>query len=331
MDHFGVALDSDEEGVASITGMAPESSFEVSPTGIWHVYFLAGRDIAGNPTTPHIWSDEEMKRYQKMRPLRYAAQVLNNPSESETNPITADQIKQCLIPEKDVPWGILSYAITCDTAFATGKRQIGKDETVFIVHGYPRDGSGIVYVIEGFGDKTWRAEDFAKRLVSTVQRYRRQGKKITAITDERSTSKHDAWRIALQNYFADANEPMPMFHEFDRWKMQSKRDRIHTASMFWVDGRVKVIDGAPGQKRLCDQMAMIGEIMVKDNMKNDWVDAHADAFEYPLYQPARRMPKGQAPWTRGSTLLEVEGIDRRMFEDDDYRDWREQNPREPLK
>jgi hypothetical protein len=66
-------------------------------------------------------------------------------------------------------------------------------------------------------------------------------------------------------------------------------------------------------------------------MKNDWVDAHADAFEYPLYQPARRMPKGQAPWTRGSTLLEVEGIDRRMFEDDDYRDWREQNPREPLK
>jgi len=329
MDHFGSTMV--DEGVADVTGMARESGFDINPDGIWHVYFLAGRDMDGKPTTPHIWPEGEMKRYEKLKPLRFAAQVLNNPQESETNPITADQIKQCVVKKDEVPWGMLSYAITCDTAFATGAKQVGKDETVMIVHGYPRDGSGLVYVIEGYGSKTWRAEDFAKLLVSTVQRYRRQGKRITAITDERETSKHGSWKIALQNYFADSNEPMPAFHQFDRWKMQSKRDRIHGATMFWVDGRVKIIENAPGSRELMAQLSQVGEIMSNPKMKNDWVDAHADAFEYPIYQPARRLPNQRAPWEKGSTLVEMEGFDRRMFEDDDFRSWQNANPREPLK
>lgn len=328
-DHFGSTLD--EEGVQTITGMAQESGFETRPDGIWHVYFLAGRDSEGKPTTPHIWSETEMSRYQKLKPLRYAAQVLNNPTEAETNPITRDQIKQCLIKAADVPWGSLTYAITCDTAFATGRKQSGKDETVMIVHGYPHDGSGMVYVIEGHGDKTWRAEDFAKRLVAKVQQYRRQGKRITAITDERNSSKEGGWRLALQNYFHDVNEPMPTLHEFDRWKMASKVDRIHTASRFWVDGRVRVIEGAPGLDRLMEQMARVGEIMLNERIKNDWVDAHADAFEFPLYQPARRVAPGRPPWDRNSTLIEVEGLDSRLFMDDDYSRWRDENPREPLR
>lgn len=330
-DHFGTMLSPDEQGVADVCGMQRESQFEITPDGKWDVYFLAGRDAEGKPTTPHIWPESEMKTFEKMSPLKFAAQILNNPSESETNPITSDQIRQCVVKKEDVPWGMLTYAITCDTAFATGDRQIGKDETVMIVHGYPRDGSGLVYVVEGYGSKTWRAEDFAKLLVSTVQRYRRQGKKVLYLTDERETSKSGSWQIVLRNYFADVNEPLPNFVTFDRWKMKSKKDRIHGATMFWVDGRVKIVDGAPGTKQLMDQLLMVGEIMNNPRLKNDWVDAHADAFEDPLYQPARRVTPGNPPWERESQLFRMPDIDYGDFEPEERRRWFDDVPRGPIR
>lgn len=332
-DTFGAAFKS--QGVSTIEGMATES-IVTDPDGNIHVYFMAGRDTAdtknhpeGEPTTPLVWPHDRMRRYQRAEALRYAAQIMNDPSISELNPITREQIEQCKLDKKEVPWSALRFAICCDTAFSDGNKIAGKDETVMIVHGYPRNGSGDVYVIEGYGNASMRAEDFGKLLVSTVQRYRRLGFKIMAITDEKTRAgKKGSWQLNLQNFFSDANEPMPRFLEFERGNTK-KYERLHSASTFWVDGHVRVIRDAPGINRLTEQMARIGQYAVNPRIKIDWADAHSDAFQPELYQPMRRQVPA-SPLDRGARMIEVEGLNPRLFEDDETRTWRGALPREPI-
>ena len=327
-DHYGKTFD--REGVASVAGMASDS-IAINPESDVHVYFLAARDAANQPTTPLVWPEKRLQNYQKADPLRYAAQVMNDPSISELNPITREQISQCGVEKKDVPWSNLRFAICCDTAFSDGNRIAGKDETVMVVHGYPRNGSGDVYVIEGYGSTSLRAEDFGKMLVTTTQRYRRNGFKIIAITDEKTRAgKKDAWRLTLQNYFADANEPMPRFIEFERGNTR-KYERLHSASTFWVDGHVRYVKGAPGVDRLCEQMSRIGQYAVNTRIKIDWADAHSDAFQSELYQPMRRAGE-PSPWERGSQPIRMDGMDENDFNyTDEARAWLNIVPREPIR
>jgi len=326
-DHFGVAFRS--SGVASVSGMQTDS-IPLDPEGDIHVYFLAGRDGKGEPTTPLVWPETRLKRFEKTDPLRYAAQVMNDPSISELNPITRDQIQQCGVEKKDVPWSNLRFAICCDTAFSDGSKVTSKDETVMLVHGYPRNGTGDVYVIEGHGNATMRAEDFGKLLVSTVQRYRRQGFHILAITDEKTRAgKKDSWRLALTNFFSDVNEPMPRFIEFERGATK-KYERLHSATTFWVDGHVRWVKDAPGIGRLCEQMARIGQYAVNPKIKIDWADAHSDAFQMELYQPMRRQEQ-RTPWDRGATPIHVDGMNPGDFDSEETRNWQSLVPREPIR
>lgn len=335
-DHFGTAFRT--QGVRSLEGMANDN-IPIDEDGNIDVYFLAGRDRTqlspeypeGKPTTPLVWPHDRMKRYQRTDALRYAAQVMNDPSLSELNPITREQIDQCFIDKKDVPWSALRFALQCDTAFSDGNKIAGKDETVMVVHGYPRDGSGDVYVIEGYGNATMRAEDFGRLIVTTVQRYRRNGFKIVAITDEKTRAgKKGSWQLNLQNFFSDANEPMPRFIEFERG-ITKKYERLHAATMFWVDGHVRVVRGAPGVDKLCDQMARIGQYAVNPRIKIDWADAHSDAFHPDLYQPMRRAGNKTSPWDRGATPISVDGLNPSDFDDDEAREWRSIVPREPIR
>lgn len=328
-DHFGVAFRDD--GVASLEGMETDS-LRPEEGGEWHVYFMAARDRQGKPTHPKVWSEGGLKSYQHTNAMRYASQVMNDPAISAHNPLTKEQIEQCWIDPKEVPWSALRFAICCDTAFSDGKKIAGKDETVFIVHGYPRNGSGDVYVIEGHGSHVWRAEDFATRLVACCQRYRGQGRKIFRITDETTRAgKKGVWNMALRNRFADAGEPFPGggLLEFERGDTK-KYARLSTASSFWVDGHVRVLKGAPGAERLMEQMAKIGQYAVNPRTKIDWADAHSDAFQPELYQPMRRVDQQRSPWEKGATLIGMDGLNPRDFEDDDLRRWRNEVPREPL-
>lgn len=333
-DHFGVAFR--DEGVRSLTGMETDQITVEPEVGKWDVYFLAGRNKEGLATCPMVWPERRLKDFERRDPLRYAAQVLNDPSLSETNPITREQLAQCKIPSSEVPWGALRYAFITDTAFWDGKSRARKDETVIEVWGYPRNGSGDVYFIEGYGSNLWRAEEFGSRLVQMVQRYRSQGKHIFALCDEVTMAgKKDAWRLALQNMFHDAGQKMPNWYEFQRGHASirgqagtKKIHRIVAAASFWVDGHVRVVENAPGSERLLDQMARIGQMMYNPKMKDDWVDAAADAFQPELYQPMRRISQQKAPWERGGQVLRVEGLDLEMFEDDS---WTSDMPRPVIK
>lgn len=325
LDHFGVAFR--DEGVASVSGMTESCPYKPDPEGKWHVYFLAGRDQQDRPTTPKIWSEKLLKSYEKTDNLRYASQVMNDPSISEANPLTPDQIRQCLIKPDQVPWSALRFAICCDFAFSDGTKIINKDETCYVIHGYPRNGSGDVYIVEAFGDQRWRAEDFAKHLISSVQRYRRQGRSVFAITGETARSGlKEVARTWLANRFADVNEPMPNYIEFERGGTK-KYARLQNAATFWQDGHVRVVEGAPGVHRLMEQMGKIGQYAVNPRIKIDFADAHSDAFQPQLYQPMRR-PMTRSPWHRGAESIEAEGLDPRRFDDDE---WNDECPRPPLR
>jgi hypothetical protein len=302
-DHFGVALEDPEDGgdgIASLAGMATDS-MKVHENGLWHVYFLAGRDQEGLPTTPKVWPEQRLKDYQRRSSLRYAAQVMNDPSISDTNPITREQLMQCVIEATEAPWNSMSYGIMVDLALWDGRQRINKDETVYQVWGYPADGSGTIYYIEGDGSMYWRDEDLSNRLVSLVQRYRGQGRRIKGLANELAVAGlKGVWATNLRNQFNDVGAPCPTIYEFSRGGLK-KTQRIAAVTSFWVDGHVKLIKGAPGVDRLIDQMSRIGEMMVTEaagkrssRRKDDWVDAMADAFQPPFYQPMRR--ESLAPW-----------------------------------
>ena len=329
-DHFGVAFR--EEGVATVSG-TKNDSIQPEESGKWHVYFMAGRDEKGIPTTPKVWNERRLKDYQRRDPLRYAAQIMNDPTISELNPITREQIQQCMIDPKEVPWSALRYAIMTDLALWDGESRVNKDETVYVIHGYPRNGSGDVYVVEVGGDKMWRAEDFGAMLVSTCQRYRKMGRKVFRITGEEAMGGNKrVWSMSLLNMFNDANEPFPggRLFEFKR-RSQKKIHRISQAATFWVDGHVRVVRGAKGVDRLTEQMAKIGQMMVNPKLKDDYVDAHSDAFQPEVYQPMRRNEPHPGGYMRGSSPINSDGVDSRMWEDDDMTRWRDECPREPLR
>lgn len=330
-DHFGTSFTAD--GVRSLSGL-PTDSIVVDPDGAWDVYFLAGRDAAGKPTTERVWPDGRLARYEKKNPLRYAAQVMNDPTLSETNPITREQIGQCKVAKDKVPWTAMRYAFCCDTAFAKPSAKSGRDWSAIVVHGYPRDGSGDVYVCECLGSPIWRAEEFAKRLIAKVQQYRTKGLKVFAISDElEAGGKAGGWNIALKNMFADAGEPFPggQLVQFDRQIGPRKISRIENAATFWVDGHVRWVEGAPGVNLLLEQIAKIGQMRVNPRTLKDFADAHADAFQPELYTPMRRVDRGRAPYDRGASPVHVDGLDERDFADGEEREWLDANPRPPLR
>ena len=256
---------------------------------------------------------------------------MNDPSLSELNPITRDQLRQCLISPQQVPWSALRFAITTDLALWDGGKQSNKDETVYLVWGYPRNGSGDVYFIEGYGSPTWRAEDFAKRLISTVQRYRTQNRKVFAITAEVAMAgTKGAWPMALRSQFHDASEPMPTFHEIHRHSAK-KELRLGAATTYWVDGHVRLVEGSPGVERLIEQMSRIGQYRVNPRIKIDWADAAADAFVPELYVPMRRVGKSSAPWLPGASSLPVEGLNEDDFRSGPDQEWLNAVPRPPLR
>lgn len=313
-DHIGTSLNL--EGVASVSGMTTDQ-FEIDDAGKWHLYFLAGRDDQGNPTTPKVWSNKRLNEYERRDPLLYAAQILNDPTLSAHNPLTRDEIRAMIVKSDQVPWFSMRFAIVCDLALWDGKSKIRKDETVFEVWGYPRNGSGDVYFIEGYGSDRWMSNEFTSRIVATVQRYRKQKRTIFAITaEEAMAGMKGILHSNLRNAFSDVNEPMPHFIEFKRGGAQRKADRMAGAAMFWRDGHVRLVEGAPGLDKLIDQMASIGQYMIGSKKRSDWADCASDVFKPELYQPMRRMGDNKAPWEKNSTLIATEGLDSSMWDDE---------------
>jgi len=282
-DHYGNFFQ--KLGVKSVDGMPFPDHYQdvIRPDGKWEVYFLQGRDANGTPVFPEQWPEWRLKEEEAKSPLKYAAQIMNDPSSSEYNPLTMNQVRDLWVPKETVPFAALKYTIHCDTAFWYQERQARGDESVIVVFGH-LPGTGDVYYIEGYGSRNWRSEDFVEKLVSIVQRLRATRRRVALITDEADMGgKTGAWETLLRNGFHDHNLAMPAFLLLRR-AGKAKIQRITNAAGYWVDGHCKLIDGAPGVDNLVKQMITIGT-----GAHDDWADAAADVFHKDVYVPMRRI------------------------------------------
>ena len=287
-DHYGRLFR--DWGVKSVVGMPfPEHERDaVRPDGTIEVFYMQGKNAEGNPTFPEQWPISRMRAAEKNDPLKFAAQIMNDPSSSKFNPLTVEQADQCWVAPEFVPYAAMHYTIHLDVALWYQTRQARGDDSVIVVAGH-LPGRGDVYYTEAYGSNSWRGEDLGKKLVLTVQKYRKLGRRVTMITDEVAVGgKHAAWEALLRNYFTDANEPMPQMKFLQRAGTR-KTKRMTEAAGYWVHGHVKLVKGAPGLETLVSQMVRIGA----PGGKNDYADASADAFHPEVYVPMRRLGKSQ--------------------------------------
>lgn len=289
-DHIHQSLKRD--GLASLTGL-PMSDFAPTRDGIWHVFHFPGRDMHQRPTVPNVWSESRMNKFERENPDRYAAQILLRPEISEHNPLTLEQIRDCYVAESDIPFNLLRYTLHFDTAFRAPNRQHSNDETVYQVWGHWRDGSGDVVFIEGYGSNLWRGEDFYQSVIHLIQRYKRLGRKIVAVTDESGWGKAGAPRLIFESFCHGAGLIAPPFYELSRGGKKKLEQRIIPAASLWADGHVKLIRTAPGLDRLVEQMSRIGR-----SAHDDWADCAADVFNPQFYNRQRNLGQQETvpPW-----------------------------------
>jgi len=293
-DHFGVALEN--EGVASINGMSLPSP----PRGklkLWHCYYMSGRDRTnmtpehpeGVPTFPEQWPEWRLQREKARNQMKYAAQLLNDPTASDTNEITYSQACECIVKPKDVPWHQLIYSIHGDTAFVL-KRQAKGDFSVLEVWGH-QVGTGNVYFIEAHYANNWRTEDYNKKLLWLLQKYSNMRRRIFVVTDEAEMGgKAGTWEQLIRKDCNTANIICPPIKLFNRGGTQ-KEMRVVTAKNYWVAGFVHLVDGAPGLDDLIKQVSTPFLQLPHD----DLVDAMADVFHPDIYTPVRRGAKDVQP------------------------------------
>lgn len=301
-DAVGTYLPS--EGVRSWTGMqCPEDKLMPRAEGEWDVYFLQAFDNRGETTFPEMWPTEELRSYERTRPIEFAAQMMNDPASGEHMALTMEQIDQCWIDKQDLP-SYMQYTVHLDTAFKTMTRMGRGDESVIVVFGHDPRGNGDVYYIEGYGNNLWRIEQFTDELVKLCQSYKRLGKRVRLITDEREMGgKSGSWDIVLTSAFRGAGLVMPPFMTLSRARMR-KEVRLREAASFWVDGHVRLVRGAPGVHRVISQMVRLGV-----SAHDDWADAAADVFAPEVYRPMlnpardQRNDHGAYPVQPGDDIL----------------------------
>lgn len=278
-DHFGTQFR--KHGCRSVMGM---SCPDVTPreTGIWDLYFLAARDLQGTPTYPEVWDESRLQVSEAESSTKHWAQMMNEPSRGEHVPLTRKDIDKYWVAKKDIPKN-LRISMHIDTAFRYNERQTKGDETVIEVWGHDRT-QGDVYYLEGYGSPKWMADQFNAKLVIMLQNLRAQGKWPFILTDEMEIGgKAGMWESAIQTACHAGGIPAPRIMLLNRRSQnKNKLARIVDASNYWKQGKVKLVEGAPGVDRLIDQMLKIGY-----TEHDDWSDAASDVFHKEVYNPVR--------------------------------------------
>lgn len=279
-DHFGTVFD--QEGIATITGM-DMPDYDPTPGGVWHVFYLSGRDGYGKPTMPHIWSEQRMQAFAKQHPLRYSAQVLNNPFTGSFSPLTLKEAEACYVEDdKSIPWRMCRFTGHMDPAFKTPGRVSRGDETTFAVWAHMLDGSGTVILYGQWGSNDWQAADLATNIINTIKKLKSEGCSMEMLTYEQQPGGYDGtWEAYLQNRFAEAGMTLPRCTSLRRSRTpEDKAKRLIDAAAFWKSQKVRIPRGRVGAEELIRQMSRI----VGGKGKKDYADASADVFHVEVYR-----------------------------------------------
>lgn len=271
-----------QEGVKTWDGHpCQDPEVRIGPDGEWEVFFLQVRDPDTNESiAPEINTTNDLDKYEASNSIEFWNQMMNQPARGDHMGLDVSQIKEMYVTPEQLPSG--DYVLMFDTAFKDPKQAATGDESVFLI--FKRDmrpTHADYYFIEGYGSRKDRIEDFATQVVLKLQQYQHQRKRIALMVDERSPGKIGAWFHYLENRCHAVGVIMPPHIELPRGggKKGKKVRRIRIAAGFWADGRVKIVQGAPGSHKLVSQMTRF-EVVRHD----DWADAAADLFHPDVYR-----------------------------------------------
>jgi hypothetical protein len=295
-DHFGKQFELN--GMKSLTGMAHPT---VAPKkdGKWEVYYMSARDledtkdfVKGRPTFPEQWPEWRLLEAERTDPQKYAAQLLNDPTLSQFNPLQMHQVEECMVDENNVPYNILHYSMHLDTAFKTPGKQNRGDESVIQVWGHQL-GTGIIWYIEGYSSNVWRAEDFYKKVGELMESYYTKKRKIFVVTADLETGgQRGSINHAIVNECRERKVPVGFRYEMLSRGGTKKADRMLAPFSFWANGFVKLRRNAPGIQKLTKQVTTIQSILAGGG-HDDWADCAADAFHPKVYRPLFRIGPSQ--------------------------------------
>lgn len=284
-DHFGRAIDKGK--LISVSGME-NHGYTTQEDGKWHMYYLSARDADGKVAIPSVWSERRLRDYQYESPLKYSAQVLNNPMNDQFNLLPLERLHKYIVEDDHIPNNIrISFHI--DTAFNSEEKKARGDHTVLVEMGHGMDRTGTVYFLDAHGSADMSAEQFRDMLLARYQYWRRQGKKIVLITDEATIGKEGAFPMLMQTWFAGINQPCPPIEEIRR--INKKKVMRHAeAAQFILEGKVFFRRSAVGLDTLFKQLSRIG---VSDH--DDYIDAFSDTFHPRCYNVMSRIGSVQGP------------------------------------
>lgn len=303
------------EGVRSWDGMpCDDPDISIEPAGMWEVYFLSARDLdTGEAIAPEIKTSEALTQDEQSNSIEFWNQMMNMPSKGDHMGLDVSQIREMYVPADKVPPG--DYIGVFDTAFKDHVKQTKGDESVFLLFKRDNRPTHADYYYEwGYGSSKDRIEDFTQKVVLKLQEFQNQRKRIALLTDERSPGKSGAWFHYLKNMCNAAGVICPPTKELPRGGTKSKKKRIRVAAGFWADGRVKIVNGAPGSHKLVSQMSRF-----ETTRRDDWADAAADLFHPDVYRTMVPFNSGEAGGARqigpdDAELLGSSQIDNRYNE-----------------
>lgn len=285
-DHIGRSTHL--EGVRTMTGM-PMPGIKLDPTGLWHVFYLDAKREDGSLVMPKIWSAERMEGFERRNPMKFWAQVRNNPLKNPHNILTRGAIERCMVDDKDIDIKKLRVSIHMDTAFKTERRRARHDMNVIAACGHKMDGSGQVVFLGARWSPDWESKEFGDELVKYVAEMHSKCHRVVCMTDEEEIGgKPGLWTAHLQNIFAASKVRMPELFILNRGG-KAKLLRLSEAATLWRDGRMLLPRNAPGLDYLIEQMTQIGM-----TTHDDFADPVCDAFHKKVYTSVHSIGMGPA-------------------------------------
>lgn len=292
-DPFGRSFAPESDGIASVSGMqSPE--YKPTPGGLWHVYFLSGKDATGAPTCPKTWSLKSMESYRKRDPVKFAAQVLNDPKQSPYRPLTEEWFdKNALCPPETVPTK-LRVTFHFDSALKDEKRQHRGDYNALVALGHDIAPTGKVWFLGAWRDRTWSVEDFRLILLARLREKIAAGHLVKLFTDEDNGGGHwGAWPMLVKSWFREGGiRPIPAIHILKRYGGANvrKTNRHRVAAGYILNGKVKFPTNAPGLEFAREELCNIGT-----STNDDVVDAFSDGFDEEIYRVLRTLAPTTSP------------------------------------
>lgn len=279
-----------DEGVKEWAGdPCPDSSFVVSETGQWEVYYIDCYDENGHSKCPEIETTRSLWLQETSNPVTFSAQKRNQPGRGTHQLITAEQMRACLVHKNELPQSGDIY-IQCREVFSDLNALGTQESVVSVILQDPR-ANGVVYFLEGYGDKSLRVEDYVRlvcRLVVKAQndvnwkRYRLAG--ITDATPARSAK--DRWTLNLKQFGAAQGLWLPRVIELPRPK-GARDQRVVNCVGYALDKRFKIVDGAPNSHRVVSTLVTYNT--KRGSGDEQWAILASEAFDEEIYKPALRV------------------------------------------